>query len=108
MKKLIYILGIFALLFTSCMTPEEYQEYQKKHYEKDRNELQGECTLFDITFDGETHQYVKWVHPYGNATIGSLTHWAGCKYCKDKNIHHVDFDLFNEEKKDNDDDWLYN
>jgi hypothetical protein len=91
------------------MTPDEYHEYQKQQYEKYRNELQLECTLFDITFDGETHQYVKWVHKCGNATTGSLSHWAGCKYCKNKkSIHRVDFDLFEEEKEDNDDDWLYN
>lgn len=91
------------------MTEEEIKAYKEKHYVEASNKLQSECTLYDITFDGETHQYVKWVHQYGNATTGSLSHWAGCKYCKNKKcIHRVDFDLFEEEKEDNDDDWLYN
>ena len=35
-------------------------------------------SLVDLTYDGETHQYVFFMVGYE----GSVSHWAGCKYCK--------------------------
>jgi hypothetical protein len=40
--------------------------------------------LVDITFEGETHQYVLYRTGRHDDASGSLTHWEGCKYCKEK------------------------
>lgn len=39
------------------------------------------ATLIELTFDGETHEYVFYEKGYE----GSLSHWEGCKYCKQQN-----------------------
>ena len=57
----------------SSVTYEEKIDYASKN-----------INLIDVTFNGETHEYV-----YTGAdakhffTLGG--HWAGCKYCKENN-----------------------
>ena len=69
-------------LFTGCepQTPE-----QKKA--ADSKLIQNGVSLIELTFNGETHEYV-WLNlGVGDCSKGSVAHWAGCKYCKEKSIN---------------------
>lgn len=71
-------------IFTNCetQTPE-----QKKA--ADSKMIQNEVSLIELTFNGETHEYI-WFHmDSGQYSKGSVAHWAGCKYCKEKNINNT-------------------
>ena len=104
---MIFCIVIAVLCCTSCceftMTDEEYREHK--------------CTdgahLVDLTFNGETHEYVFWEYGFGENLRGSLSHWAGCKYCKNKEgVHRIDYDALgigsSDDNNDDDDNWLYN
>ena len=43
----------------------------------------GRYALIELTFNGETHEYVI----YRSGYSGSVSHWEGCKYCKEKHQH---------------------
>lgn len=94
MKKNIVIIMCIAAccLFTGCEpmakpTPEEIRAKHSKWVEE-------RCELIDITFNGETHEYVKYLDGGGDHQYGSLTHWAGCKYCKNKSNENNNWLLF--------------
>ena len=81
MKRNIFFATVALFCHASCvqMTPAEMRAERS-------NKVQGHSYLVDITFNGETHEYVRFdMYEDGHAT-GSLSHWAGCKYCKEKSI----------------------
>lgn len=43
----------------------------------------GHLRIIELTFNGETHEYVL----YDTGYRGSVSHWEGCKYCKEKHAH---------------------
>lgn len=91
MKKNIIIMCIAACcLFTGC-EPKPTPEAIRAKHSKQVNER---CELIDITFNGETHEYVKFLDGGGDHQYGSLTHWAGCKYCKNKSNENNNWSLF--------------
>ena len=85
MKNRIIIL-CFAIccLFTACNTLTS--EDRKK---LNSDQVQNVSTLVELTFNGETHEYV-WYHQHtGQCGMASVAHWAGCKYCKEKDINNT-------------------
>ena len=91
MKKL--ILGFVACCFMAACGPMEKPtpEAIRAKHSKWVNE---HCELIDITFNSETHEYVKFLDGGGDHQYGSLTHWAGCKYCKNKSNENNNWSLF--------------
>lgn len=73
MKKL--IIALFSLvMLTSCVAESEQQ---KK--EKIREAYQEKSELVELSFNGETHEFV--IFRYSEYRNG-IAHWPGCKYCK--------------------------
>lgn len=76
MKKiLVLILGI--VLCTGCSYTDHIDGGMRKIGLAPAN-----LELHDVTFNGETHEYVLFYNPI-SGEIGSMTHWEGCKYCED-------------------------
>ena len=72
------IVGIsITFIVSSCVDKSPEQVKREKE-----NTAQKRSTLVDITFNGETHEYVFYNRSLGDSSEGSLAHWAGCKYCK--------------------------
>jgi len=78
MKKLI-LLVMMLMLASSC----EYENPRNPDSSVECKEefVARHCSLIDLTFEEETHQYVFFMVGYE----GSVSHWAGCKYCKQNN-----------------------
>lgn len=74
MKKIL-IFAAFILCLSGCNYRTEEQRIESKRIYNQRN-----SSLTDITFNDETHEYVLFIDGYR----GSLCHWEGCKYCKNK------------------------
>lgn len=72
MKKLLYIICAIFLLSSCTRNKNENGAFTTD------TGLYYSLGLVDICFDNETHQYVMYKDDYGK----SLSHWAGCKYCK--------------------------
>lgn len=88
MKKILLLIALICAC--SCCSDFDREAYEKIKHERKQQALQDDCHLYDITFNGETHEYVYFYDMEGNMTTGSLTHWAGCKYCK-QNGYHYDY-----------------
>lgn len=91
MKKL--ILGFVVCCFMVACGPrvKPTPEAIRAKHSKLVNEC---CELIDITFNGETHEYVKYLEGGGDRQYGSLTHWAGCKFCKERSTENKNWSLF--------------
>lgn len=89
MKKL--ILGFVACCFMVACGPKPTPEaIRARHSEW----VKERCELIDITFNGETHEYVRYLDGYSDNQYGSLTHWAGCKFCKERSTENNNWSLF--------------
>lgn len=76
MKKFLICLSLLALVLVSCGDKDARIEEQRLYHQqivKDHSEL------IELTFGDDTHQYVLTTFNEWN-----ITHWAGCKYCKQK------------------------
>ena len=90
MKKLIFLI-LALVLANSCCENNSYEAAREKadrerRIEKERTEMitksieefyQSKCYLIDLTFEGNTHQFL--VYAYRS---GAMSHWPDCKYCK--------------------------
>lgn len=74
MKKILIFIAIILCL-SGCDNRTEEQKIESK-----RNYVQRNSSLIEITFNDETHEYVDYIDGYR----GSMSHWAGCKYCKNE------------------------
>ena len=63
-----------TMCFASCNISDEEAR------RKTSSGVQSHTKLIDVTFNGETHEYVYFIGGYQ----GSIAHWEGCKYCKEK------------------------
>lgn len=103
-------LVLLAMVLPSCMSEQEYKRSLLQQFE---NSVESDCKLVDITFDGETHQYILYrtgTYVSSENSTGSLSHWAGCKYCKHHNNGYIVDTVYiyrEPEVEDNSDDWLY-
>lgn len=88
MKKILLLIALICAC--SCCSDYERKEYEQRQHERKQQSIQDDCNLYEITFNGETHEYVYFNDEAGNWAVGSLTHWAGCKYCK-QNGYHYDY-----------------
>jgi len=105
MWHIVFDLVLLAMILPACMSPEQYEEYKKEKQSEYQNEIQDECYLIDLTFEGETHQYVLYLHgEYTDHSRGSLSHWEGCKYCKEQKEKEKDNEFKIDEKSPS---WFY-
>lgn len=65
MKKIIVII-IGLVLLCSCA--------------KNSVQVQKECELVELEFDGHKHEFVVYDEMLGYS--GGIAHWPDCKYCK--------------------------
>lgn len=70
MKKILFI------LFTTCLIVSCDNE-PIPTFSQENNAL-----LFTITFNGESHEFVRYVGPQLQNTTRGIAHWPGCKYCQ--------------------------
>lgn len=68
------------LCIASCTTDANNGQYECVDAVKVDGKPNCSYTVVEITVNGEAHQYVK----YENGNQFSLTHWKGCKYCKEQ------------------------
>lgn len=80
MKKLL-LLVLAAILVTDCGEPEYIDSRLTDDPKMKEISVSKFSVLVDLTFEGESHQYVFYEKGYK----GSLSHWEGCKYCKQQN-----------------------
>ena len=85
MNKILIIFLLMGLMLTGC-------EQRTGSLTKDDSPIQceviagngsfegPELEIMEITYNGETHEYLHFCAAYE----GSLSHWEGCKYCKNK------------------------
>jgi hypothetical protein len=74
MKKIIAI--IVGLLFLcSCTITVATDEKSKNSIQ-----VQKECELVELEFDGHKHEFVVYDQIFGYS--GGIAHWPDCKYCK--------------------------
>jgi len=88
MKKiLIFIIGLVCLC--SCTIVNRTQN-EKNVGISDNTSARSHIKLVNIEFNGEVHEYVFMEYGYGK----SLSHWEGCKYCKEskKEVNMVEYD----------------
>lgn len=104
MKK-IFLLLLFC---TSIICAQETSKREEiPHYFGENKEIvvhnitdpSESFDIIEITYNGETHQFIRY-HKNGNNGAGGLTHWPGCKYCKQKEQkkeqqNHSDAELHN-------------
>lgn len=74
MRKLL-LFTLIGICFTSCYEANTTRDGAWTETDKGLK-----LRLLDISFNDETHQYL-YYHGYYE---GSLSHWAGCKYCEEK------------------------
>lgn len=87
MKKILLLIALICACSCTC-TVEYMSDSEKKqlHRKNTSKNVQEHSEIVDLTFDGETHEYVYFYNIAGS--MGSLTHWAGCKYCKQQGYHY--------------------
>lgn len=79
-RNVFSIVAFFALIFAcfSCTQNPNFRVNTEYEYDHDVNinihKITSDVSIFEVTIDGETHEYLKIY--YG------LSHWEGCKYCK--------------------------
>jgi len=84
MKKILLVLA--AILVTGCGEPEYIDSRLTDDPKMKEISVSKFSVLVDLTFEGESHQYVFYEKGYE----GSLSHWEGCKYCKQRNKNEQD------------------
>lgn len=87
------ILGFVVCCFMAACGPMEKQTPEAIRAQHSK-QVKDRCELIDITFNGETHEYVRYLDGLGDHQYGSLTHWAGCKFCKEHSTENKDWLLF--------------
>lgn len=73
------VIVAFAIFFIVSSCVDKSPEQIKRENE---DIAQKRSTLVDLTFNGETHEYVFYHRNFGDSSEGGLAHWEGCKYCK--------------------------
>jgi len=95
MKKIYEICGFLFLalivsLAIACDTPAKppVEETIQKSMTTDTLYVNGQYNhyydLVELTFHGETHQYVYYKYTSAYAASASIAHWPDCEYCKQK------------------------
>ena len=84
MKKVVYS-SILYTLICLCVIVSSCSVDKIKLHEHRQVILKEDSELYELTFNGETHEFVMWHNNEGQCAVGGLCHWPGCKYCKERN-----------------------